>query len=56
MTIDETGHLEWKEYDKKGMFDIFDPPWYYRYSVHFFQLFYICLQIYLYLGLALMQL
>jgi len=39
MTIDETGHLEWKEYDKKGMFDIFDPPWYYRYSVHFFQLF-----------------
>ena len=39
MSIDEYGKITWKEYDKKGMFDIFDPPWYYRYSIHFFQLF-----------------
>lgn len=39
MSIDEYGKITWNEYDKKGMFDIFDPPWYYRYSIHFFQLF-----------------
>ena len=39
MTINELGKVDWKEFDKKGMFDIFDPSFYYRYSIHYFQLF-----------------
>jgi len=36
--ISDSGTLEYKEVGKKGMGDIFDPPYYYRYSYHFLQI------------------
>lgn len=39
ITIDDSGNTEWKEFESKGMFDIFDPPYYYRYKVHFVQIY-----------------
>lgn len=37
-TIDESGNLSWEETGTKGLFEIFDPPYYYRYSIHFFEI------------------
>lgn len=34
----DSGNIVWKQIESKGMFDIFDPPYYYRYNIHFFQL------------------
>jgi len=36
--LNESGILVWKEVGSKGMFDIFDPPYYYRYSYQFLQI------------------
>lgn len=39
ITIDDSGNTEWKEFESKGMFDVFDPPYYYRYKVQFLSIF-----------------
>lgn len=37
--LDETtGQETWKEIGSKGLFDIFNPPYYYRYYVHWFEI------------------
>jgi len=36
--ISDTGEMEYVDVGEKGMFDIFDPPYYYRYSYHFLQI------------------
>ena len=38
LDIDDNYNIVWNEFENKGMFDIFDPPYYYRYYIHFFQL------------------
>ena len=38
LDIDANYSIVWNEFENKGMFDIFDPPYYYRYYIHFFQL------------------
>ena len=38
LDIDANYNIVWNEFENKGMFDIFDPPYYYRYYIHFFQL------------------
>lgn len=37
-TVDDIGKLGWEETGTKGLFEIFDPPYYYRYSIHFFEI------------------
>lgn len=39
MDVDDNGQMTWSEIGSKGMFDIFDPPYYYRYDIHFFQIY-----------------
>lgn len=39
VVIDDDGSVVVKEMGAKGWFDIFDPPYYYRYDIHFFQIY-----------------
>lgn len=37
--LDETtGEASWKEIGSKGMFDLFNPPYYYRYYIHYLEI------------------
>jgi hypothetical protein len=43
LKIDDAGNIVWAEMGSKGLFDVFDPPYYYRYNINYFQI--IVLQI-----------
>ena len=35
------GTITWKEMGSKGLFEIFDPPYYYRYYIHYLQIYFM---------------
>lgn len=39
IATDDLGNVTWEEIGSKGWFDIFDPPYYYRYNIHYLQIF-----------------
>lgn len=41
--INEKGNVKTDNMGTKGWFDIFDPPYYYRYKIHFFQIYLLLL-------------
>ena len=56
--ISDSGTLQWYEIGTKGLFDILDPPYYYRYKIHYIQLIIVLLAnifVFLFSGYAVIK-